>query len=47
MFFQLNLKDFTIIQLTNFKSGKESKSSKEEDSFLKNQQKEIVSICER
>lgn len=36
--YQFNTKDFSIIQLTNFKSGKENKASKEEDSFLKKQQ---------
>ena len=35
---QFNTKDFSIVQLTNFRTGKESKSSKEEDSFLKDQQ---------
>ncbi|MFM7894497.1 MAG: DPP IV N-terminal domain-containing protein, partial [Flavobacterium sp.] len=39
--YQFNTKDFSIVQLTNFKSGKENKASKEEDSFLKNQQKEL------
>ena len=39
--YQFNTKDFSIVQLTNFKSGKENKVSKEEDSFLKNQQKEL------
>ena len=39
--YQFNTKDFSIVQLTNFKSGKENKASKEEDSFLKSQQKEL------
>ena len=39
--YQFNTKDFSIVQLTNFKSGKENIASKEEDSFLKNQQKEL------
>lgn len=36
--YQFNTKDFSILQLTNFKAGKENKASKEEDSFLKKQQ---------
>ncbi|MFM7896322.1 MAG: S9 family peptidase, partial [Flavobacterium sp.] len=39
--YQFNTKEFSIVQLTNFKSGKENKSKEEEDSFLKNQQKEL------
>lgn len=39
--YQFNTKDFSIVQLTNFKTGKESKSDKEEDSFLIAQQKEL------
>lgn len=39
--YQFNTKDFSIVQLTNFRTGKENKSSKEEDSFLKDQQKEL------
>lgn len=31
----------TIVQLTNFKSGKEKEKEKEEDTFLNNQQKEL------
>jgi dipeptidyl aminopeptidase/acylaminoacyl peptidase len=38
--YQFNTKDFSMVMLTNFKSGKENKS-KEEDSFLKDQQKEL------
>lgn len=38
--FQLNLTDFSMIQLTNFKQGKESEK-KEKDNFLSNQQKEL------
>lgn len=39
--YQFNTIDFSIVQLTNFKTGKESKSDKEEDSFLVAQQKEL------
>src|SRR5690606_27881705 len=35
-----NLTDFSMIQLTNFKQGKESEK-KEKDNFLNNQQKEL------
>ena len=38
--YQFNTKDFSMVMLTNFKSGKENKA-KEEDSFLKDQQKEL------
>lgn len=38
--FQLNLTDFSMIQLTNFKQGKESEK-KEKENFLSNQQKEL------
>jgi dipeptidyl aminopeptidase/acylaminoacyl peptidase len=38
--YQFNTKDFSIFQLTNFKSGKENKA-KADDSFLKDQQKEL------
>jgi hypothetical protein len=39
--YQLNTKDFEIIQLTNFKSGKESAKKEETPSFLESQQKEL------
>ena len=39
--YQLNTKDFEIIQLTNFKSGKESLKKEETPNFLENQQKEL------
>ncbi len=38
--YQFNTKDFSMVMLTNFKSGKENKA-KAEDSFLKDQQKEL------
>ncbi|UPQ80569.1 prolyl oligopeptidase family serine peptidase [Flavobacterium azooxidireducens] len=38
--FQLDLTDFSMIQLTNFKQGKESEK-KEKENFLINQQKEL------
>lgn len=38
--YQFNTKDFSLVMLTNFKSGKENKA-KAEDSFLKDQQKEL------
>lgn len=38
--FQLNLNDFSMIQLTNFKQGKETEK-KEKDNFLISQQKEL------
>ena len=38
--YQFNTKDFSMVMLTNFKSGKENKS-KADDSFLKDQQKEL------
>jgi dipeptidyl aminopeptidase/acylaminoacyl peptidase len=38
--YEFNTKDFSMVMLTNFKSGKENKA-KEEDSFLKDQQKEL------
>jgi dipeptidyl aminopeptidase/acylaminoacyl peptidase len=38
--YQFNTKDFSLVILTNFKSGKENKS-KPEDSFLKDQQKQL------
>uniref|UniRef100_UPI00404AAEDD hypothetical protein n=1 Tax=Flavobacterium sp. TaxID=239 RepID=UPI00404AAEDD len=34
--YEFNTKDFSIVQLTNFKSGKENKASKEEDLFVSN-----------
>jgi dipeptidyl aminopeptidase/acylaminoacyl peptidase len=39
--FQLNTNEGSVIQLTNFKSGKAEDSSKESDSFLDKQQKEL------
>ena len=38
--YQFNTKDFSMVMLTNFKSGKENKA-KADDSFLKDQQKEL------
>lgn len=38
--YEFNTKDFSMVMLTNFKSGKENKA-KADDSFLKDQQKEL------
>ena len=39
--YQLNTQDFSIIQLSNFKSGKEKVKSEETEGFLKKQQDEL------
>ena len=39
--YQFNTKDFSIVQLTNFKPGKESNAKEEEATFLKSQQNEL------
>ena len=39
--FQLNVKDFSIIQLTNFKTGSESEKRNQTESYLDKQQKEL------
>ena len=39
--FQLNVKDFAIKQLTNFKNGNESTKKTKVDNYLEKQQKEL------
>jgi dipeptidyl aminopeptidase/acylaminoacyl peptidase len=38
---KFNTKEGTLVQITNFKSGKEKEKEEEKDNFLKNQQKEL------
>ena len=39
--YQLNIKDFSIVQLTNFKSGSKSEDKEKSKNYLENQQSEL------